>query len=109
MLTQGEVNALFDSPEHGYSKRTYVDALVDGTVDSQGNLSLSLTENQAEVKYKFVGRTLQSALVVTDQTKGLDFQVTLTGGAFLTIKCGAETCTGINTEALTLTINPESL
>ena len=109
MLNQSEVNALFESPEHGYTKRTYVDALVDGTVDSQGNLSLSLTENQAEVKYKFVGRLLQSPLVVTDLTRGLDLQVTLTGGAFLTIVCGDTACTGKNTEALTLTINPQPL
>jgi len=109
LLTQNEVNDIFAAPDTGYSNRTYVDVLLDGTLSSSGALSLQLTDQQSAVKYKFVGRELADPVTITESTRGVDFQIALTGGAFLTIRCSGEVCTGINTELLSLNINPVPL
>lgn len=109
LLTQSEVNAIFAAPDTGYSNRTYIDVLLDGTLSDSGALSLNLTDQQSDVKYKFVGRELASPVTVTSSSKGIDFQIAMTGGAFLTIRCGDEVCTGVNTELLSLNISPVPL
>jgi hypothetical protein len=83
--------------------------LLDGTLSDSGALSLNLTDQQSDVKYKFVGRELASPVTVTSSSKGIDFQIAMTGGAFLTIRCGDEVCTGVNTELLSLNISPVPL